>query len=68
MDKQKLEDSIKLLKNIVNNSHIKNQKFIDLNLVSATEKPKYQEALLYTRTLIEHGELTQEELKVRLGL
>ena len=68
MEEKDLNDAIELLKNAVNESNIKNQKFIDLTLVKAEERFKYQKALLVTRTMVEHGKITEEELKLRLGL
>ena len=63
-----LESAIKLLKNAVKNSHLDNQKHIDLTLVDAQERPKYEKALMYCRAKVAQGELTEEELKNRLGL
>lgn len=68
MEEKDLNDAIELLKNAVNESNIKNQKFIDLTLVKAEERFRYQKALLVTRTMVEHGKITEEELKLRLGL
>jgi hypothetical protein len=68
MEEKELNEAIELLKNAVNESNIKNQKFIDLTLVKAEERFNYQKALLVTRTMVEHGKITEEELKLRLGL
>jgi transcription initiation factor IIE alpha subunit len=68
MEDKDLIEAIELLKNVVNESNIKNQKFIDLTLVKAEERFKYQKALLVTRTMVDHGKITEEELKIRLGL
>lgn len=68
MDEKDLQEAIDLLKTVVNESNVKNQKYVDLTLVQAPERPKYQKALLVTRTMVEHGIITEEELKLRLGL
>lgn len=68
MEEKELNEAIELLKNAVNESNIKNQKFIDLTLVKAEERFNYQKALLVTRTMVEQGKITEKELKLRLGL
>lgn len=68
MDEKDLNEAIELLKNAVGDSHLKNQKYVDLTRIPAPERPKYQKALLVTRTMVEHGKITEEELKLRLGL
>ncbi len=68
MDEKDLQEAIELLKNAVNESNVKNQRYVDLTLVPAPERPKYQKALLVTRTMVEHGKISEEELKLRLGI
>jgi hypothetical protein len=63
-----LDEAITLLKNAVKWSEVKNQKHIDLTLIAAEERPLYQRALAVTTIEVEKGTLTQDALKVRLGL
>jgi hypothetical protein len=63
-----LEEAILLLKKAVKYSEVKNQKHIDLSVCVASERPRLQTALVIANTEVEKGTLTQDELKVRLGL
>ena len=63
-----LDAAITLLRKAVKWSEVKNQKHIDLSLCVAAERPLMQEALMYAQMEVEKGTLTQDELKVRLGL
>jgi len=63
-----LEEAIDLLKNAVKESHIDNQKHIDLSLVDAQERLVYEKALMFCQAYVARGEITDEELKGRLGL
>lgn len=63
-----LDEAIDLLKKIVKDSHLNNQKHIDLSLCVASERHIYELALMKTQSAIAKNELTQDELKRRLGL
>ena len=62
------QESVTLLKNIVKNSHLDNQKHIDLTMCQADQRPKYQLALLVAQTEIKKGNVTETEFKKELGL
>ncbi|NOT80544.1 MAG: hypothetical protein HOP07_16265 [Bacteriovoracaceae bacterium] len=63
-----LEEAVTLLKKAVKWSEVKNQKHIDLSICIAEDRPTFQKALIVANLEVEKGTLTQEELKVRLGL
>ena len=63
-----LEAAIKLLKNAVKESHLPGQKHIDLSLVQAGERARYEKALMITRQEVIKGTLSEDDLKTRLGL
>jgi hypothetical protein len=63
-----LDEAVTLLKKAVKYSEVKNQKHIDLTLVSAVERPLYQRALIVANLEVQKGTLTQGALTVRLGL
>lgn len=63
-----LDESISLLKRYVKYSEVKNQKHIDLSLALAEDRSVAQKALIVTRTAVDKGELTEDQLKERLGL
>lgn len=63
-----LDEAITLLRNAVKWSEVKDQKHIDLTVISAEERPLYQRALAVTTIEVEKGTLTQDALKARLGL
>jgi hypothetical protein len=63
-----LDEAITLLKKAVKWSEVKNQKHIDLSLCVAEERPLYQRAMVIANLEVEKGTLTQDELKLRLGL
>lgn len=63
-----LNEAIDLLKKTVKYSAVKNQKHIDLTLVSAEELFIYQKALALAFNEVKKGTITDTELKQRLGL
>ena len=65
---EKFEKAISLLKKAVKHSHLDNQKHLDFSLVNATHLDEYQLAMITVQTAVKEGEITQEELKRRLGL
>lgn|GEM_PF-1325957 len=65
---QELLDAIKLLRNAVKDSHLENQKHIDLTIPMASELPRYEKALGLVNAYVSAGKLENEDLKRRLGL
>jgi len=63
-----LDEAITLLKKAVKWSEVKNQKHIDLSVCVAEERPLFQKALVIANIEVEKGTLTQDDLKIRLGL
>ncbi len=63
-----LDEAIAFLKKYVKFSEVKNQKHIDLSLSLAEDRPVAQKALIVTRSAVEKGELTEDQLKEKLGL
>ena len=63
-----IEQAVKLLKNIVKDSHLDNQKHLDLTLAPAEERDRYQHAMMLVRQEVAQGRMSEEELKNTLGL
>ena len=63
-----LDEAITILRKAVKWSEVKGQKHIDLSICIAEERPLFQAALVVTNTEVEKGTLTQDDLKIRLGL
>jgi hypothetical protein len=63
-----LDESISMLRRYVKYSEVKNQKHIDLSLALAEDRPIAQKALIKTRNAVINQEITEEQLKERLGL
>ena len=63
-----IEWAIKKLKEITKESHLNNQPHIDLTLADAQKRDTYIEALVIARNSIANGELTEDQLKERIGL
>ena len=61
-------EAVKLLKTAVKHSHLDNQKHIDLTLVNPDQRTHLQKALMVVQVAVKNGELTDEELKSKLGL
>lgn len=68
MTNMTLDEAVALLRKAVKWSEVKNQKHIDLSICIAEERPTYQRALVIANSEVEKGTLTQDELKVRLGI
>ena len=64
----KFERAIELLRTIVKDSHLKNQKHLDLTLASPEEQIACREALMILEAKVENGEMTREQLLHQLGL
>ena len=65
---QEFLDAVLLLRNAVKDSHIANQKHIDLTIPMARELPRYEKALALVNAYVSAGKIDNEELKRRLGL
>lgn len=63
-----IEQAINLLKNVVKYSHLDNQKHLDLAVAVAHERPEYEKALMIVTAAVARGEMTDSELKTKLGL
>ena len=63
-----IEEALKIVKKAVKSSHIKNQPHVDLSLCTAQERPIAQEALMYLQAEVSKGNMTEDELKEKLGL
>ncbi len=66
--KMSLDEAIVLLKNAVKESNVKKQPHIDLTLVDAPERSKYQLALFITQNAVKNNIISETELKTKLGL
>ncbi len=62
------DEAVKLLRNAVKPSHLANQPHIDLTLISAAERFKYEKALMITRQEVAQGRISENQLKILLGL
>jgi hypothetical protein len=65
---EQFEEALKLLKNAVKYSHLNNQKHLDFSLVNADLLDQYKKAMVIVKTAVAEGELTEIELKQKLGL
>jgi hypothetical protein len=63
-----LDEAINLFKKTVKYSAVKNQKHIDLTLVSAEELPIYEKALAIVTNEVQKGTITDKDLKQRIGI
>lgn len=68
LEDMNLDDAIKLLRNAVKDSHLKNQKHLDLTLIDASEREKYQVALIIAQQAVKEDIISDSDLKKRLGL
>ena len=63
-----LKWAIKKLKEITKESHIKGQFHIDLTLADANERDVYMEAMIIAKNSVTQGEISEANLKERIGL
>lgn len=63
-----MEEAVSLLKKAVKYSNVKGQKHIDLSLVNADDLQLYERAMVTVQTAVSKGELTREQLNLKLGL
>jgi hypothetical protein len=64
----KLQEAIENLKSIVKFSAVKGQKHLDLTLVEASKREVFERYLVVVQNAVKAGELTEDELKEKLGL
>jgi hypothetical protein len=62
------DDAVKLLRNAVKYSNIKNQKHLDLSVINAKDRIDYQKALMVVQSSVARGEISQAEVNEKLGL
>ncbi len=62
------EEALKKLKSIVKNSHLDNQKHLDLTLVDINERGEYEKALMIVNHEVALGKITKDELLQLLGV
>jgi hypothetical protein len=63
-----IEDAIELVKKAVKESHLNNQRHVDLSLCTADKRADTQEALVFLQAKVAKGEMSDIELKEKLGL
>ena len=63
-----LDDAVSLVRNAVKHTGTIDQKHIDLTIVHAQERPRYEAALAFCHAAVKAGELSRDELLRRLGL
>ncbi|MBT3586279.1 MAG: hypothetical protein HN509_15335 [Halobacteriovoraceae bacterium] len=62
------DQAVSLLRNAVKESHIKNQRHLDLSLIKADERDQYKFALMKVNHSVAKGDLSEADLKNLLGL
>lgn len=63
-----LDEAIKLVRNAVKYTGTIDQKHIDLTIVPAAERERYQQALAVMQTAVKAGTLSKDDLAHRLHL
>jgi hypothetical protein len=63
-----LDTAIELLKKAVKYTGTNDEKHIDLTLVSANDRPMYEEALKVSQLSIKEGKITRDEFLRRVHL
>ncbi len=63
-----LDEAILILRNAVKHTGTIDQKHIDLTLVPATDRARYEQALMVTQMAVKDGILTRDDLFARLLL
>lgn len=63
-----LEQAIEILKRAVKYTGTNDQKHIDLTIIPADERPKYEKALVVAQLSIKDGLLTRDEFLARVHL
>ena len=62
------KEAVNILRFAVKESHLEEQRHIDLSVVTADKRKEAQEALMWVRTFVARGEISEEELKRDLGI
>lgn len=63
-----LDDAVILVRHAVKHTGTIDQKHIDLTIVPAKDRGRYQAALAFCQAAVKAGELSRDELLRRLGL
>ncbi|MBK25189.1 MAG: hypothetical protein CME70_14440 [Halobacteriovorax sp.] len=63
-----IEEALKLVRKAVKHSHLDNQPHIDLSVCTADKRIITQEALTFLQAEVVKGNMTEDELKEKLGL
>ncbi len=63
-----ITQAIELLKRAVKHTGTIDQKHIDLSVVAAVDRHKYEKALMVVQTAIKAGQITREEFNRRVHL
>lgn len=61
-------EAVKVLYNAVKESHLEGQRHIDLSVVTADKRGLAEEALMWLRSYVAKGEVTEIQLKKDLGI
>ena len=61
-------EAIDILRGAVKESHLEGRPHIDLSVVVAPERKRAQEALMWVRTFVARGEVSEAQMKKDLGL
>ena len=62
------EDAVEFLRSAVKESHLDNQRHIDLSVIDADKREKAQKALISVRTYMANGDVKESQVKKDLGL
>ena len=58
-----LEQAIELLKTVVKNNGVNDERHIDLTLIPVDQKAKFEKAMVVSKMAILDGKITQEDFK-----
>lgn len=61
-------EAVKLVRDAVKESHINNQRHIDLSICLASKRAITEEALTFLQAEVSKGNMTEKQLKEKLGL
>jgi hypothetical protein len=63
-----LDDCFSLVRNAVKPTGVIDQNHIDLTIIPAAERPRYEAALVQLQQAVKENQLTKEDMLRRLGL
>lgn len=63
-----LDQALELIKRLVKNNGTNDTNHIDINLVSADERPVYEKAITVAKLAILEGKISQDEFMSRVNL